>query len=563
VGIPILDILVFLPAGGAVAMWLFPPEREELAKSLAMVVAIAELGFALAMAVAFKGGTAGFQFISHYNWIAPVGISWQLGVDGISVFLVTVTTLLFPIAMAGPPLTGNGRQFMAWMLLLEAACVGTFMAMDLFVFFVMFEVTLVPGYFIIAGWGGIRRRYAAFKFFIYTFAGSAFLLVGILSLSFLAGRTLHHATFEIIPLARAASHIPLADQELILLAFFAAFAVKIPLVPFHTWLPDAYTEASTAGSMVLAGVLFKLGAYGILRLGIYILPRASVRLAPLLLTTAAIGITYGAIVAIMQRDFKRLVAYSSVADVGFIVLGLFAFTSQGVTGGVLEMINHTVTTGALFFLVGMLWERRRTLRIADLGGLQKPAPVLAWVFVLVIMSAIGLPGLNGFVGEFLVLVGTFITRRWWAVVAATGVILAAIYLLWSFQRIFQGPVSGANAAISDMTWREKGAILPLLLAIVFLGIYPKPVLDRITPSVSNLIAHVHAADPSYKIPAQGRSKVYAVPADQAVQGSTVLAFPVSSSAGRGRAPAAVGASPAAVGASRAAVGASPAAGGRK
>ncbi|HLI23959.1 MAG TPA: NADH-quinone oxidoreductase subunit M, partial [Acidimicrobiales bacterium] len=349
---PILDILVFLPAGGAVAMMLFPPQREDLAKSVGLAVAIAELGWALALTVVFKSNTAGFQFVSFHTWISPIGISWQLGVDGISVFLVAVTTLLFPIAMAGPRVYGNGRQFMAWMLLLEAACVGTFVAMDLFVFFVMFEITLVPGYFIIAGWGGLRRRYAAFKFFIYTFAGSAFLLVGILSLSFLAARSLGHNTFQLIPLARAATHIPLTDQELILLAFFAAFAVKIPLVPFHTWLPDAYTEASTSGSMVLAGVLFKLGAYGILRLGIFVLPRAAVVLAPLLLTLAAIGIIYGAIVAIVQRDFKRLVAYSSVADVGFIVLGLFAFTSQGVTGGVLEMINHTLTTGAMFFLLG-------------------------------------------------------------------------------------------------------------------------------------------------------------------------------------------------------------------
>ena len=383
----------------------------------------------------------------------------------------------------------------------------------------------------------MRRSYAALKFFIYTFAGSAFLLVGIISVWFLVGRQTGHYSFDLINITRSASHLPLADQKLILLAFVAAFAVKIPLVPFHTWLPDAYTEASTAGSMVLAGILFKLGAYGVLRFGVFIFPRAAIDLAPLLLTLAAVGITYGAIVAIVQKDLKRLVAYSSVADVGFIVLGIFAFTSQGITGSVLEMVNHGLTTGAMFFLLGMIWDRRKTFRISELGGLQKPAPVLAGVFILVTMAAIGLPGLNGFVGEFLVLVGTFITHRWWAVVGATGVILAAVYLLWAYQRVFHGPVSAVNATFTDMTWREKGAILPLLVGIVFLGVYPKPFLDRVTPSVGHLIAHVQTVDPSFDIPASGRSAhVYAVPPNQVVDGtgapsgaSTSLAGPSGAS----------------------------------
>jgi len=518
VGFPLLNFLVFLPVVGAGVVTVIPRTRAELARSVGLLFAVAELALAVDLVVQFKTNP-GFQFVSDHSWIGALGISWHLGVDGISLFLVAMTALLFPIAMAGPHIDGNPRAFMGWMLLLEAACVGTFVAMDLFVFFVMFEVTLVPGYFLIAGWGGLRRSYAALKFFIYTFAGSAFLLVGILSVWFLIGRQSGHYSFDLISVTRGASALPLADQELILLAFVAAFAVKIPLVPFHTWLPDAYTEASTAGSMVLAGILFKLGAYGVLRFGVFIFPRAAIDLAPLLLTLAAIGITYGAVVAIMQKNLKRLVAYSTVADVGFIVLGVFAFTSQGITGAVLEMVNHGLTTGALFFLLGMVWDRRKTFRISELGGLQKPAPVLAGVFVLVIMAAIGLPGLNGFVGEFLVLVGTFITHRWWAVVGAVGVILSAIYLLWAFQRVFQGPVSGANAAISDMTWREKGAILPLLAGIVFLGVYPKPFLDRVTPSVGHLIAHVHSVDPTFDIPASGTAKVvYAVPSNQVVDG---------------------------------------------
>ncbi|MGH8917894.1 MAG: complex I subunit 4 family protein, partial [Actinomycetes bacterium] len=313
-------------------------------------------------------------------------------------------------------------------------------------------------------------------------------------------------------------HLPIADQELIFAAMAVAFAVKMPVIPFHTWMPDAYTEASASGSMILAGVLFKLGTYSILRFGIFILPQAAIDLAPVLLTLGALGITYGAIVAIVQRDLKRLVAYGTVADVGFIVIGLFAFTSQGVSGGILEMVNHGLTTGAMFFLVGMIWERRRTLRIRDLGGLQKSAPVLAAVFLAVVMSAVGLPGLNGFVGEFLVLVGTFITHRWWAVVGTTGVILSAIYLLWAYQRVFQGRTSEANAGVVDMTWRERIAIAPLLIGIVFIGIYPRPVLDRITPSVDHLLAHVQQADPGLHVPSEGRGQVYAVPADQQVDG---------------------------------------------
>jgi NADH-quinone oxidoreductase subunit M len=288
--------------------------------------------------------------------------------------------------------------------------------------------------------------------------------------------------------------------------------------------------------MILAGILFKLGAYGVLRFGVYLVPRAAIDLAPVMLTLAALGITYGAIVCIVQKDLKRLVAYASVADVGFIVLGVFAFTAQGITGGVMEMVNHGLTTGAMFFLIGMLWERRHTFKISELGGLQKSAPIFAAVFIVVTMSAIGLPGLNGFVGEFLVLVGTFITHRWWAVVGATGVILSAIYLLWAYQRVFQGKATGDNATMVDMTWREKGAILPLLVGIVFLGVYPKPFLDRVTPSVGYLVQHVQHEDPGFHIPSEGQSKVtYTVPANQNVnagpQSPTGVSSTVSAAGG--------------------------------
>jgi NADH-quinone oxidoreductase subunit M len=520
-GFPLLTAIIFLPLIGAAVVAALPTSRElQLAKPIGAVVTAAEIALAVTMIIEFKRNDAGFQFVSQHSWIGQFGIQWHVGVDGISLFLVAMTALLFPVAMLGPKVEGRARSFVGWMLLLEAACMGTFLSLDLFLFFIMFEVTLVPGYFLISGWGGLRRNYAAMKFFIYTFAGSAFLFVGIIALVFLVAP--HNGgkdSFDLITLARYAQDIPGADQKLIFLAFAAAFAVKIPLVPFHSWLPDTYTEAPTSASMILAGILFKLGAYGLLRFGIFLLPKAAAALAPALLTLAAIGIVYGAVVAIVQKDFKRLVAYASIADVGFIVIGIFAFSSQGVTGGVMEMVNHGLTTGALFFLVGMIFERCKTTRIAELGGLQKSAPILATVMVVVTMSAIGLPGLNGFVGEFLVLVGTFITHRWWAVVATSGIVSGAIYMLWAYQRIFQGVPVGTNATIRDISLRELGAIAPLLAGIVFLGVYPAPFLDRITPSVDHLLTHAQLADPGLRVPVEGQpSKVYAVPASQNVDG---------------------------------------------
>ncbi len=532
---PILTVAIFVPIAGAIAVALLPSRFSADIKTVGVVATAMELATVITLLVEFKGGHAGFQFISHQSWISSFGIEWKVGVDGISLFLVAITALLFPVAMFGPKMRGNAKSFVGWMLLLEGAIIASVLAMDLFLFFVAFEVTLVPGYFLIAGFGGFRRNYAAMKFFIYTFAGSAFLFVGILSLVFLtAPANGGHQTFDLLTLTRLASHLPVNDQELIFCAMAVAFAVKMPVVPFHTWMPDAYSEAPTSGSMILAGLLFKLGTYSILRFGVFIFPTAAVNLAPLFLTLGAIGITYGAVVAVVQRDLKRLVAYGTVVDVGFIVLGLFAFSSQGLSGGVLEMVNHGLTTGAMFFLIGMLWERRKTTKISELGGLQKPAPILAAVFLAVVMSAVGLPGLNGFVGEFLVLVGTFITHRWWAVVGATGVILMAVYLLWSYQRVFQGRTSEANAGITDMTWRERIAIAPLLIGIVFVGIYPRPVLDRITPSVNHLLAHVHQVDPSLHVPSEGRGQVYAVPADQNVDGGR--ATPRTASAATGANP---------------------------
>ena len=532
IAFPILTVLVFLPVAGALAVALIPQDRIELARPVGLVTALVELALVIVLVVTFDKNQAGFQYVTQQSWIGGLGIAWKLGVDGISLFLVGMTAVLFPVAMYGPKLSGNPKSFFGWMLLLEAACIGTFLSLDLFLFFIVFEISLVPGYFLISGFGGFRRNYAALKFFLYTFAGSAFLLVGILSLVFLAapyngGRD----TFDLITLARIAPRLPIADQELIFSAVAVAFAVKIPLFPFHSWMPDAYTEGNTSTSMILAGILFKLGAYGLLRFGIFIFPAAAINLAPVLLTLAVIGITYGAIVTVMQRDLKRLIAYASLVDVAFIVVGLFGFSSQGITGGVFEMVNHGLTTGALFFLVGMIWERRQTFRISELGGLQRSAPIFAAVFLIVVMSAVGLPGLNGFVGEFLVLVGTFLTHRWWAVVATSGIVLTAIYLLWAYQRVFHTQPAGANVGVPDMTWRERGAIFPLLIGIVFLGVYPKPLLDRVTPSVGYLVQHVQHVDPSFTIPPQGRAQLtYTVPADQNVNAGPQAPSGVSATA---------------------------------
>jgi NADH-quinone oxidoreductase subunit M len=490
-GFPLLTVIVALPVITAVVVAAIPRSRMENVRAIAMGGALATAALTAYLTWQFATGTAGFQFTTQHSWISSLGISWHLGVDGISLFLVLLTGVLFPFAMAGPRVHGDQKNYLIWMLVLETGCLGTFLALDLFVFFLFFEIVLVPMYFIIAGWGYANRVYASMKFFIFTLVGSAVMLVAILALVFLHARATNGVvTFDLIELARNPGLSKLASR-LIFLAFALAFGIKVPLFPVHTWLPDAHTEAPTGGSVILAGILLKLGTYGLLRYGIFLFPQAAKDLAPLLLTLAVVGILYGALVATVQKDLKRLVAYSSVAHLGFIVLGLFALTSQGLTGGVDQMINHGLSTGALFLLVGMIYEKRHTRQIAELNGLQKVAPWLAGIFMVVMFSSIGLPGLNGFVGEFLVLIGSFVTHRWWAVPATAGVILAALYLLWAYQRVFHGEPTGDNATMTDIGWRDRAVMLPLVAIIVFLGVYPKPVLSRIEPSVNAVIAHVH------------------------------------------------------------------------
>ena len=488
-GIPLLTLLVVLPLVGAVMVSLMNKAQAEQIKLVALVFSLVTGALSVFMLAKFPSGQAGFQFVSQQSWVSEWGISWHLGVDGISLFLVVLTGVLFPLVFIGIDPHHDQKPYLAWMLLLEAGVMGSFLSLDLFLFFVFFEIVLVPMYFLIGNWGYEKRVYAATKFFIYTMAGSAFMLVGIVATAFLARRDIGYLTFNLVEIAEK-SNFATGTGRWLFVAFMIAFAVKVPLFPLHTWLPDAHTQAPTGGSVILAGVLLKMGTYGMLRFGVYLFPEATLWAKPVLFTLAVIGILYGAIAATMQKDLKRLVAYSSVAHLGFIVLGTFALTSQSLTGGVMQMVNHGVSTGALFLMVGMIYERRHTRQIAELGGIQSVAPIFAGFFMVVMLSSIGLPGLNGFVGEFLILIGSFETARWWVVVATLGVILAALYLLWAYQRVFHGEPSEANKTFPEITRREGLLLGVFVAAIVFTGIYPKPMLNRIEPSVNKLIEHV-------------------------------------------------------------------------
>ncbi len=490
---PFLTVLILLPAGAALVAAMVPTSLGEHRQRIAVEVVglvgtCATLALAITIAVRYHAGDGSYRLVSDHQWAPSLGIGWHLGVDGISVFLLLMSTVLFPLVLLAGKVRRDPRSFVAWLLLLEAACLGSFVALDLILFFLFFELTLVPVYFIVAGWGFSRRAYAAMKFFLYTFLGSAFLLVGIVAVAVLHQRQTGHFTFDLVALTH--THLSLGSQILLFLAFTAAFAVKAPIFPFHTWSPDAYAEAPMGGSVILAAVMAKLGTYGIIRFDLNLFPQASRTLGPLLLTLAVIGILYGALVACAQNDLKRLVAYSSLAQIGFIALGTFALTTEGLVGGVLLMVNHGLVTAGFFLLIGWIYERRGSWQVAELGGLQTPAPIMAAAFTVVMMASIGLPGLNGFVSEFLVLAGTFLVHRWWAVAATIGVVGAALYLLWAYQQAFHGKPSPSVAQTRDLGWNERIVIAPLLVLIVLLGVYPKPVIDRITPSVNRLVDRV-------------------------------------------------------------------------
>jgi NADH-quinone oxidoreductase subunit M len=487
---PILPALIATPLIGAIIIGLVPRSRSDLFKPIALLTSITAAAISLYLLWAFEPHDPGYQFVVDQTWISRLGISFHLGVDGISLFLIVLTGIIFPIAILGAKIDHDRKSYYGWLMVLMAGSMGVFSALDLVLFFAFFEIVLVPMYFLIGLWGHGERIYAATKFFLYTMFGSAFMLVGIVALAVLNQRAVGgHITFDLVEIAQNQA-ISVEAGRWLFCAFALAFAVKVPLFPLHTWLPDAHTEAPTAGSVILAAVMLKLGTYGFVRFGLDLFPEASVWAAPVMMTLGVIGIIYGAVCATMQKDLKRLVAYSSIAHLGFIVLGVFSITVQGIEGGVLIMVNHGITTGALFLLVGWIYERRHTRQISELSGLQKVAPIFAGVFTLVMLASVGVPGLNGFPGEFLALLGAFTGARWWGVVAVTGVILAALYLLWAYQRVFHGPVTPGNERFREMRWTEGLIIAPLLFLIVFLGVYPAPMLDRIGPSVEALVAHV-------------------------------------------------------------------------
>ena len=478
----LLTIITFLPLLGSVIVMLVPGDGVK--KWLALATTLVTFLVSLLLWTNWQDGYAGMQFVEDAVWFAPLGIRYALGVDGISLFLVLLTTFLMPIAVYFSILYVDKKigPYMALMLLLETAMIGVFLALDLVLFFVFFEASLIPMYFLIGEWGGQNRVYAAVKFFLYTFAGSALMVVAILLVYFSAG------TFDIVALQ--STSLPAAVQVWAFLAFSLAFAVKTPLFPFHTGLPAAHVQAPTAGSIILAGVLLKMGTYGFLRLAMPIFPDAATQFGPLLATLAVIGILYGALVALMQKDIKSLVAYSSVAHLGYVMLGLIAMNAQGVSGSVLQMVNHGLSTGALFLMVGLLYERRHTRMLDDFGGLWASVPVYTGLFLVVALSSAGLPGLNGFVGEFPIMLGAYEYMPIFAILAALGVILAAWYLLTAFRKMAQGTITNpANDKehLKDLNFKELVMIVPLVALFFVIGLFPNLFFDKINPSVEAML----------------------------------------------------------------------------
>lgn len=495
----LLTILILLPVAGTLALVGYSfvsSRREEHYRWIALIVTAATFVVSLLLLRGIGAGPE-LRFEENISWIGAIGARYHIAVDGISLWLVLLTTLLMPIAVLSSWTAIHKRQlsYYAFLLILESAMIGVFVSFDLLLFYLFFEASLVPMFFLIGIWGGERRVYAAVKFFIYTAVGSLLMLVAIISLYFI------YHTFDYTTLLQEISARPLGrgPETLCFIAFAVAFCIKVPLFPVHTWLPDAHTEAPTAGSVILAGVLLKMGTYGLMRFNLALFPNAARWAAPAIITLAVIGIIYGALVAMVQPDVKRLVAYSSVSHMGFVVLGLFSFTELGMQGALYQMLNHGVSTGALFLFVGFIYERRHTRMISEFGGLAKPMPWFATLFVFASLSSIGLPFLNGFVGEFFILLGTWTSRAvshpWiTTMLAATGVIWAAVYMLWMLQRVVFGQITNPeNAGLSDLNKRELGMLLPLLVLMLFMGVYPRVFLDRSKQSVEVIRARVSSS----------------------------------------------------------------------
>jgi NADH-quinone oxidoreductase subunit M len=509
----LLTTITFLPVLGGLGLLVLKSDDHVWIRRLAMVTALATFAISLLMLRGFDGSFAGYQFVEQRLWIETgglgkaVSIEYHLGVDGLSLWLVLLTTFLTPVAMLASwaSIQHRVKEFFLMLLLLETGMVGVFLALDLFLFFVFWEVMLVPMYFLIGIWGHERRIYAAIKFVLYTMAGSILMLVAIVWLFQLTG------TFNLVEIQALVQSgvvtLPHTTELLLFGAFFLAFAIKVPLFPLHTWLPDAHVEAPTAGSVILAGVLLKMGTYGLLRFNLPLFPKASLELAPWVAALAIIGIIYGALVSMVQPDLKKLIAYSSVSHLGFVVLGIFTFHPIGVQGAVYQMLNHGISTGALFLCAGMLYDRRHTHLIKEFGGLATPMPQYSAMFLFVCLSSLGLPMLNGFVGEFLILMGTFKRNYVWAAFAASGVILSAVYLLWAYQRAIYGSVtSEKNAALPDLSRREKAVLWPMCVLILVMGVASPIFLSRTEATTMRVLEQMKLDVPALAVSSAAKSE---------------------------------------------------------
>jgi len=491
----VLSLTTFLPILGVLLLLFIPKDSKGVLRNVTFAVTLVTFFVSLIILTGFKAN-ADFQFLENVPWIAagPFVMRYNIGIDGISLWLVILTTFIMPIAVLSTytAVEEKVKEYMICLLLLETGMLGAFISLDIFLFYIFWEVMLIPMYFMIGIWGGKNKIYAAVKFFVYTMVGSLLMLVAIVFLYF-KGMQAGITDFGLLQFFSL--KLDLATQIWLFLAFAFAFAIKVPMFPLHTWLPDAHTEAPTAGSVILAAVLLKMGTYGYVRFAIPLFPEAAHKFAPLLATLAVIGIIYAALVAMVQEDVKKLVAYSSVAHLGFVMLGIFAFNVEGITGGMLQMINHGISTGALFLIVGFIYERRHTRLITDFGGLSKQMPIFATIFMIVTFSSVGLPGTNGFVGEFLILLGAFESElRWWTVIATSGVILSAVYMLWVFQRVMFGELDNPkNQKLLDLNAREITIMVPLLIMIFFMGLYPKPFIDKMDPAIKKLVSQVRVA----------------------------------------------------------------------
>jgi len=476
----LLDAVLFLPLAGFALLLFIPRGKEEVIRRVALGVSLVTFLFSLELALFFDRSSSAYQFVTDVVWIATPAIRYHVGIDGLSLWLVILTTLLTPVCIlvSWKHIDRRVKEFFAFFLLMEFGLIGVFLALDLFLFYVFWEISLVPMYFLIGMWGHERRIYAAVKFFLYTMAGSVLMLAGIIYLYNRAGS--FDYSFILQQMASGKLLLGRSEELLLFLAFFVAFAIKVPLFPLHTWLPDAHVEAPTAGSVMLASVMLKMGCYGLIRFCLPLYPGASRRCAGWIVALALVGIVYGALVAMVQPNMKKLVAYTSVSHLGFVVLGVFSFTQLGMDGAIYQMLNHGISTGALFILVGYLYERKHTLEIKDYGGVCTPAPQLATLFLITALASMGLPVLNNFVGEYLVLQGAAQANFRWAAIAALGVILSACYMLWLYQRVFFGEPSEAVAShCHDVVARERVAMLPLIILMVWMGTYTQTFLPPI------------------------------------------------------------------------------------